>query len=284
MTRKTPEYFTWSAGRIPVPELAGRYLLAPASNRHVHRVPFHALHVYGYAALMTVGGETRRLEPGCITLTPAGTAARYTLERPGRHWCVHFRGARAPGSGRDVLRVPWFLPPGVLGDLVTERLAHLAALLHRPHPAAAGARAARVGGGAVILEVLAALAEQAGGRAAAGESARMAAAIEQALRIVEEEIASPLSAGELAARVKMNRRYLGDAFRRRHGVTLSQHILTRRIERARAMLAGSAMPVRRIAHALGFETPSYFHRQFRRLTGATPGAFRRSVWGGPSGT
>ncbi|MDD4745594.1 MAG: helix-turn-helix transcriptional regulator, partial [Eubacteriales bacterium] len=52
--------------------------------------------------------------------------------------------------------------------------------------------------------------------------------------------------------------------------------LTRvRIEQARELLLTTRMPVSEVAPACGFESPSYFSRIFRSLTGQTPGMFRR---------
>lgn len=44
--------------------------------------------------------------------------------------------------------------------------------------------------------------------------------------------------------------------------------------RARDLLANSSQPIHRIAHELGYETPSNFARSFKRWTGKTPKAFR----------
>lgn len=47
-----------------------------------------------------------------------------------------------------------------------------------------------------------------------------------------------------------------------------------RARRARAMLANKAIPIKTIAHELGFDSPSNFARSFKRWTGTPPSAFR----------
>jgi len=49
-----------------------------------------------------------------------------------------------------------------------------------------------------------------------------------------------------------------------------------RLRTAAEMLRSTAMPLTAVAAACGFRDPSRFHRVFRRVHGATPGAFRRS--------
>ena len=54
-----------------------------------------------------------------------------------------------------------------------------------------------------------------------------------------------------------------------------------REQRARALLATTAQPIKSIAGALGFESSSNFARSFKRWTGLTPRAFRDGAQDGP---
>lgn len=60
------------------------------------------------------------------------------------------------------------------------------------------------------------------------------------------------------------------------GVSPHGFILNRRIDRARAMLAGTE-PIAQIATACGFSSQSHLTRMFKTVTGTTPSAYRRSV-------
>ncbi|WIY84046.1 PocR ligand-binding domain-containing protein [Propionimicrobium sp. PCR01-08-3] len=59
------------------------------------------------------------------------------------------------------------------------------------------------------------------------------------------------------------------------GCTFVSYIATRRVWRARLMLAFTQTPVRRIAADLGFNQVNYFSRVFRSYTGMTPSEYRR---------
>lgn len=58
------------------------------------------------------------------------------------------------------------------------------------------------------------------------------------------------------------------------GKNTSSHISERIITEAKALLRHSDWSVSQIGYSLGFEYPTYFNNYFKRLTGATPSAFR----------
>jgi len=60
----------------------------------------------------------------------------------------------------------------------------------------------------------------------------------------------------------------------RSGTTFLKLTNEIREQRARGMLAHTSIPIKTIAHDLGFDTPSNFARSFKRWTGTSPTAFR----------
>jgi AraC-like DNA-binding protein len=67
---------------------------------------------------------------------------------------------------------------------------------------------------------------------------------------------------------------------RRHPGTISssiayvQHV---RVEEAKRRLERTSESVDAISYAVGYEDPASFRRLFRRITGVTPGAYRRKL-------
>jgi AraC family transcriptional regulator, transcriptional activator of pobA len=61
----------------------------------------------------------------------------------------------------------------------------------------------------------------------------------------------------------------------RTGLSPARLIEARRMAEARRLLAYTDLTVAQVGYALGFEDPAYFSRAFRRVEGASPGAFRR---------
>jgi transcriptional regulator GlxA family with amidase domain len=48
-----------------------------------------------------------------------------------------------------------------------------------------------------------------------------------------------------------------------------------RVERAKALLESSDLPVDAVSWKIGYEDAAFFNRLFKRTTGLTPGAYRR---------
>ena len=101
-------------------------------------------------------------------------------------------------------------------------------------------------------------------------------AIEQA---TERAVGEPLGVEALAALAGVHPRHLLRTFRRCHGMTVSNYVRQRRLERARAAVATSAAPLAAIALDAGFADQAHFSRVFRQAFGETPGQYARSLRG-----
>jgi len=104
------------------------------------------------------------------------------------------------------------------------------------------------------------------------------------VRLIEEHLrshlAEPFSMEELSKRFGLSTGYLHSLFRKQTGTTIGQMLLSLRVEEAKKLLGETSLPVERICYRCGFSDPSNFYRQFRRQTGAVPGAFRKPVSSG----
>ena len=103
------------------------------------------------------------------------------------------------------------------------------------------------------------------------------------LGTVEEAIdadrTSTPSVAELAQLAGVHPTHLLKTFRRHHGVTISNYVRQRRIQRARLEVANGQRPLSMIALDAGFSDQSHFTRVFRQTFGETPGQYARSLRG-----
>jgi AraC family transcriptional regulator len=82
---------------------------------------------------------------------------------------------------------------------------------------------------------------------------------------------------QLAAAVQVHPVTLARAFRRAHACSVGEYVRRLRIERAAQELGSTTRSIAEIAMTAGFADQSHFSNVFRRQTGMSPSAFRRSI-------
>ena len=93
---------------------------------------------------------------------------------------------------------------------------------------------------------------------------------------ISEHYTHPIRLEEIARAFSFNPAYFTQLFRRHFGMTLVQYLTWYRVQRSQELLTGSHIPLEEIAFQNGFSSYSYFCATFKRLTGITPGEFRRT--------
>ncbi|MEP7764303.1 AraC family transcriptional regulator [Sanguibacter sp. 25GB23B1] len=82
------------------------------------------------------------------------------------------------------------------------------------------------------------------------------------------------SVGELAAMVGLSTSHLGALFRQQTGVSPLRYQTDLRMARARELLDSTDLTITAVARASGYDDGLYFSRQFARVHGQTPTAYR----------
>jgi AraC family transcriptional regulator len=93
---------------------------------------------------------------------------------------------------------------------------------------------------------------------------------------VDAHLADDISVADLAALTGLSVFHFTRKFKTTIGVAPYQYVLEARVERAKALIQTSALPLATIAEMTGFSSPSHFSRTFTEIVGASPSAFRRS--------
>lgn len=91
---------------------------------------------------------------------------------------------------------------------------------------------------------------------------------------MDRDFAEPLDVPALAAEALMSPGHFHRMFREAFGETPYQHLMTRRIERAAALLRHADMSVTDACMAVGCTSLGSFSSRFTELMGMTPSAFR----------
>lgn len=100
---------------------------------------------------------------------------------------------------------------------------------------------------------------------------------------MDREYARPLDVEALARGVNMSAGHLSRQFRLAYGESPYAYLMTRRIERARAMLLRDDLGVTEICFAVGCSSLGSFSTRFTELVGMSPSAYRRRASGAASG-
>ena len=105
---------------------------------------------------------------------------------------------------------------------------------------------------------------------------RLARQLLRARDLVDARYFDELTVADMAAAATMSPSHFSRRFRHTFGESPHQYLLTRRLERAAALLRTSDRSVTDICFAVGWNSVGSFTTSFRRVFGLTPLAYRSS--------
>lgn len=85
-----------------------------------------------------------------------------------------------------------------------------------------------------------------------------------------------ISLDSVSAILNINSSYFSAQFKRAFGVNFVDYLTDMRINAAKELLKDPFRPAAEIASMVGYESPNYFARTFKKRTGMTPTEYRRS--------
>ncbi|CDN44621.1 AraC family transcriptional regulator [Paenibacillus sp. P22] len=93
---------------------------------------------------------------------------------------------------------------------------------------------------------------------------------------IHEHMDRELQLRDIAAEVNLHPNYLQRIFRKAEGMSVGAYLSAVRYEKAKQLLARTAIPVSDLWDYVGLGSRSYFHAWFRKLAGMTPSEYRQS--------
>ncbi|MFB4288233.1 helix-turn-helix transcriptional regulator [Nonomuraea sp. ATR24] len=100
---------------------------------------------------------------------------------------------------------------------------------------------------------------------------------------IDREYAQPLNVEALARGAHMSAGHLSRRFRQAYGESPYSYLMTRRIERAMALLRRGELSVTEVCFAVGCSSLGTFSSHFAQLVGVPPSVYRRQAAGATEG-
>ncbi|MGE9293174.1 MAG: helix-turn-helix transcriptional regulator [Puniceicoccales bacterium] len=232
-------------------------------GQHVERESFllresWALHFYRYEGELHVAGEVFPLQPGSVSLVPAGIPVTYVYRGRSEHLYAHFR---LPATGQQLPERGFFFSPERRLDALRERFGQVVGYRVQ-EPARTNAR---------LWDVLFGLATVA---RFPGERTAHMRLIDQAARICQQEMADCPTVAQLAGRCQVSHNQFIRILKRHTGLTPQAWLRKQRTDRARELLMHSDVPVKVVACEVGLPDLQHFNKVIRRVFGCSPRQLR----------
>ncbi|SFP03801.1 AraC family transcriptional regulator [Mesorhizobium sp. NFR06] len=245
---------------------AGAIVLPPIGD---HRIVVHASPRTWSFCKETGTRHLRR--QGDIDLVPAGQEGGYRAESA----CETLEIRLAPQA---MERTAFEMGTGRRSGLDTRHIMRNDRIVHLGRALESEQQAGAPGGALYAQMISVALATQLVGLAKplADRARGLSAAQLKRLRdFVEAHIDRSLTIEVLAREAGASSSHLRQAFRQATGTTVHRYVVSRRIERARLLLADGGMSAAEVALAAGFSHQSHMARWMRRELGETPRSLLR---------
>jgi AraC-like DNA-binding protein len=103
--------------------------------------------------------------------------------------------------------------------------------------------------------------------------------VRRARDLIDRDYATALDIPAIARAARMSTAHFSRQFRAAYGETPYTYLMTRRIERAKALLRGGDLSVTDVCMAVGFSSLGSFSARFTELVGQSPSAYRSADHG-----
>jgi two-component system response regulator YesN len=101
--------------------------------------------------------------------------------------------------------------------------------------------------------------------------------VQEAILFLDNHLHEPISMRDIADHLHMNASYFSVLFKEQTGLTFSEYLTRKRVQRAKELLSGTRQTIAEISDQVGYQTAKYFVKVFRSIEGMSPGQYRKSV-------
>ncbi|MBB6637129.1 response regulator transcription factor [Cohnella thailandensis] len=109
------------------------------------------------------------------------------------------------------------------------------------------------------------------------EEAKYGQHVRDAISYIDGHLGDPIGMKQVAEHLHMNSSYFSVLFKEQTGITFSDYLTRRRLQRAKELLAQTRLPIWEIAEKVGYQTAKYFIKVFKDSESVSPSQYRQQV-------
>ena len=103
---------------------------------------------------------------------------------------------------------------------------------------------------------------------------------DRVIEYMKEHVDERLSVADICSILHYNKSYIFRQFKKTTGSSLMAYFVKMKVQKAKEMLRETDLSVATISDKLSFDSPNYFSKTFKKITGYTPSTYRKMRRGG----
>lgn len=109
------------------------------------------------------------------------------------------------------------------------------------------------------------------------DEAKYGRTVKDAIAYVDHYLHEPIGMKQVAEHLHLNASYFSVLFKEQTGITFSDYLTRRRLQRAKELLATTGLPIGDIAEKVGYQSAKYFIKVFKANESVSPSHYRHQV-------
>ena len=101
--------------------------------------------------------------------------------------------------------------------------------------------------------------------------------VKKAVQYIHQNYDKDIGIKDIATAARVHAGYLHRIFKSSRGMTINRYLMNVRMGKAMSLLANTDIPITDISGYIGLNSSQYFNFTFKKTTGCTPSAYRKSV-------
>lgn len=101
--------------------------------------------------------------------------------------------------------------------------------------------------------------------------------VNDVLKHLNENVYSTVTISEICKKTSYSKAYIFRQFKNATGKSIIDYFTELKIDKAKQMMREEELSVKEISEKLGFDTPNYFSKTFKKITSYTPTAYKKRI-------